>query len=78
MVSHILISEEKSIFIPRRLFTDNVLAAYECVHAIRTRKRTNIFVRGEVGHDEVVWPGRVDFLGTHVALVWVFLSMDNH
>ena len=37
-----LMSEEQSAFVPRRLISNNMLVAYECVHAMRTRKRKKV------------------------------------
>lgn len=33
-----IVSEELSPFVPGRLFTDNVLIAYECIHYLRNKK----------------------------------------
>jgi hypothetical protein len=32
LILHEIISLTKSVFVPRRLITDNILVSYECVH----------------------------------------------
>jgi hypothetical protein len=72
--------QEQSAFVPRRLITNNVLIAYECLHTIRRQRSNTPFFALKIdmmkAYDRVEWAylrGVLQKLGFHDS--WISIVM---